>query len=255
MGAPNVVAVTAANAAESSYGYYCFPHDTVNGKRIGSCLGDVFSIKWMEDSDRGFMATETVAQQISKVRREVSKSHVQQFGDSSVIGAEVIGEFEGYNVGNASKLSGAMNSLAILEDGFAHSAVNSRDIDVHLAYSKMQQAVTLQQRREAQTAVASVVGERMALDEKFMRIAMLAVNGDRVKAQAMIDGDLEALGNVGCHVHALEVVVESCGALDDYTMRYSRLFANLCSVANLPNEKIEQAVRAVCSPKKPEVVV
>jgi legumain len=254
--APNVVAVTAANAAESSWGYYCYPHDKVNGKHIGSCLGDEFSIRWMEDSDKGFMATETVAQQISKVRREVSNySHVQQFGDGSVIGAEVIGDFEGSNAGNASKLSGAMNSLAILEDGFAHSAVNSRDIDVHLAYSKMQQAVTLQQRREAQTALASVVGERMALDEKFMRIAMLAVNGDRVKAQAMIDGDLEALGNVACHVEALEVVVESCGALDDYTMRYSRLFANLCSVANLPNEKIEQAVKAVCSPKKPEVVV
>jgi len=49
--APNVVAVTAANAAESSWGFYCPPLDKVNGKSIGSCLGDEFSIKWMEDSE------------------------------------------------------------------------------------------------------------------------------------------------------------------------------------------------------------
>merc|ERR1712025_1389218 len=119
----------------------------------------------------------------------------------------------------------------------------------------MQQAVTLQQRREAQTALASVVGERMALDEKFMRIAMLAVNGDRVKAQAMIDGDLEALGNVACHVQALEVVVESCGALDDYTMRYSRLFANLCNVGSLSVDQIEKAVKAVCSASRHDIMI
>ena len=45
--APNAVAVTAANAKESSWGFYCPPLDKVNGKRIGSCLGDEFSIRWM----------------------------------------------------------------------------------------------------------------------------------------------------------------------------------------------------------------
>merc|ERR1711990_873227 len=42
--APNAFAVTAANPHESSWGFYCPPSDSVNGKEINSCLGDEFSI-------------------------------------------------------------------------------------------------------------------------------------------------------------------------------------------------------------------
>lgn len=41
----NILAVTASNATESSWGTYC--DDPV----IDTCLGDLFSINWMEDSD------------------------------------------------------------------------------------------------------------------------------------------------------------------------------------------------------------
>ena len=40
----NVVAVTAANDQESSWGWYCGWDAVVKGKNIGSCLGDEFSI-------------------------------------------------------------------------------------------------------------------------------------------------------------------------------------------------------------------
>merc|ERR1712093_562095 len=92
--APQAFAVTAANAHESSWGYYCPPLDRVSGKNIGSCLGDEFSIRWMEDSDQANFGSETVGEQVKKVTSEVKKSHVQQFGDSSTIGKEVIGVFE-----------------------------------------------------------------------------------------------------------------------------------------------------------------
>lgn len=47
----NVYAVTAANAHESSWGTYCSPDDKVDGQHVGSCLGDLFSVNWMEDLD------------------------------------------------------------------------------------------------------------------------------------------------------------------------------------------------------------
>lgn len=47
----NIYATTAANPKESSWGYYCSPSDTVQGKHIGTCLGDEYSITWMEDAD------------------------------------------------------------------------------------------------------------------------------------------------------------------------------------------------------------
>lgn len=47
----NVYAVSAANSKESSWGAYCYPDDTINGTHMGSCLGDLFSVNWMEDLD------------------------------------------------------------------------------------------------------------------------------------------------------------------------------------------------------------
>lgn len=44
----NVYAVTAANPYESSWGTYCPPNDVVQGVEINSCLGDLFSVVWME---------------------------------------------------------------------------------------------------------------------------------------------------------------------------------------------------------------
>lgn len=46
-----IYAVSASSPSESSWGTYCPPDDVVNGTEIGSCLGDTFSINWMEDSD------------------------------------------------------------------------------------------------------------------------------------------------------------------------------------------------------------
>jgi legumain len=52
----NIYALSAANAHESSWGTYCSPNDEVDGKRIGSCLGDLFSVNWMEDLDAAVKA-------------------------------------------------------------------------------------------------------------------------------------------------------------------------------------------------------
>ena len=54
----NIYAVTASNTDESSWGTYCPGEEDdnggamVDGVDIDSCLGDLFSVNWMEDSDR-----------------------------------------------------------------------------------------------------------------------------------------------------------------------------------------------------------
>ena len=47
----DVYATTASNAKESSWGTYCGAHDTVDGKQMRTCLGDLYSVNWMEDTD------------------------------------------------------------------------------------------------------------------------------------------------------------------------------------------------------------
>jgi len=47
----NLYALSAANPTESSWAYYCYPDDVINGKHMGTCLGDLFSINFLEDTD------------------------------------------------------------------------------------------------------------------------------------------------------------------------------------------------------------
>lgn len=47
----NIYALSASNSHESSWGTYCSPNDKVKGVSLRTCLGDLFSVNWMENSD------------------------------------------------------------------------------------------------------------------------------------------------------------------------------------------------------------
>jgi legumain len=46
-----IYGMTASNASQSSWASYCGSEAYVDGVNIGSCLGDLFSTNWMEDTD------------------------------------------------------------------------------------------------------------------------------------------------------------------------------------------------------------
>ena len=90
----NIYAVTAANAKESSWGTYCPPQDVVNGKPLNSCLGDLFSVDWLENADTTDLQVETLAVQFEAVKKAATKSHVMQFGNISMT-IEAAASYEG----------------------------------------------------------------------------------------------------------------------------------------------------------------
>lgn len=90
----NVYAITAANAEESSWGTYCPPNDMVHGVEINSCLGDLFSVNWMEDADKSSPSKETLDQQYVRVKNLTAQSHVMRYGDLE-FKSEPVGNFYG----------------------------------------------------------------------------------------------------------------------------------------------------------------
>lgn len=76
----NLYATTAANAYESSWGTYCYPDDVIDGVHINSCLGDLYSVVWMEDSDANDAAVETLSDQFTVVKAKTVQSHVMEYG-------------------------------------------------------------------------------------------------------------------------------------------------------------------------------
>ncbi|XP_031505714.1 uncharacterized protein LOC116267995 [Nymphaea colorata] len=64
-----IYGLSAANPTESSWGTYCSPDDVVNGKHVGSCLGDLFSVNFLEDIDKGLIFDETLLDQFKIVKK------------------------------------------------------------------------------------------------------------------------------------------------------------------------------------------
>merc|ERR1711879_116805 len=180
--APNAKAVTAANAKESSWGWYCAGSgtggDKVDGKEIGSCLGDEFSVRWMEDTEAAVISSETVGQQFAKVQKAVTKSHVQQYGVAS-FDSEPIGNFQGAD-GQLSP-----NTATTVMEG---NGVDSRQVEVHQAYYKVQRATTAVARKAAEQELAAVLARRHSTDMTFRAIASAAMGGDSEKAEEMLEG-------------------------------------------------------------------
>ncbi|EER14286.1 Vacuolar-processing enzyme precursor, putative [Perkinsus marinus ATCC 50983] len=89
---PGQYYVTASNPHESSFATYCPPHDKVANVSLNACLGDLFSVNWMENED-AFSHTgrdETLEQQYHLVKKETNSSqvcfalsHVKKYGDGT----------------------------------------------------------------------------------------------------------------------------------------------------------------------------
>jgi legumain len=90
----NIYGLSASNPSESSWATYCPPNDEVNGKHIGSCLGDEFSVNWMENTEANNPSTYTLQEQFAKVHELTLGSEAMQWGDLSFTGLP-IGTFQG----------------------------------------------------------------------------------------------------------------------------------------------------------------
>ena len=90
----NVYAMTATDAKVSSWGTFCGSDAVVKGKNLGTCLGDLFSVNWMDDTETHDPWTETIGEQFERVKTATTKSPVCEFGDKDLKEMSV-GTFEG----------------------------------------------------------------------------------------------------------------------------------------------------------------
>merc|ERR1712019_265425 len=132
MNVPGVYAVSAASPSESSYGCYCGSQAKVNGRSIGSCLGDLFSVNWMEDSDAKDLTKESLSTQFSIVKEKTAQSHVMQWSDTSFTSDEV-SDFLG-RTGD--------DDLATITGNASASAWSVRQLELRQAYDAYVNAAT-----------------------------------------------------------------------------------------------------------------
>jgi len=233
-----VYVTTASNAVESSWGTYCPPDDMVNGKSIGSCLGDLYSINWMENADAQG-PTETLQAQFTEVRTKTTQSHVMQYGDLSWT-SEPIGNYLGNN--------STFKAQVVTNPSKSSSNVKSQDIPMHLAYYKYlrAEATDFETRMALSKQLQQHLIRRVAVDNYFMDLASAANNVDafslKAKMPVVCDGR--------CCEKLSDVYAAKCGGWDDYSLQYHRVIVNLCaSIDQQPTEadKLVASLNSLCA--------
>jgi len=213
----NIYATTASNAKESSWGTYCPPDDKVNGVDMKTCLGDLYSINWMENADE-VGKNESLADQFTIVKKKTAKSHVMAYGDQSWT-SEPIGNFMGdsSNVGKVGKSTPKRSSVD----------VDSRDIPLHLAYYNYLRAdkSDFEHRQELADALTSEIAYRQQTDLLFYNLAKTVGSEENFFMAAKAPGECECCDKVH------EAIESECGGYTDYSLQYARVVVNLCEVA------------------------
>ncbi|KAL2489633.1 Vacuolar-proCES [Forsythia ovata] len=126
----NIYVTTASNAEESSWGTYCPGMDPPPPPEYITCLGDLYSVAWLEDSESHNLKKETVEQQYQQVKDRTSNyntynagSHVMEYGNRR-IKPEKLYLYQGFDP--------ATENLPPNRIDFNHrmDVVNQRDADI-----------------------------------------------------------------------------------------------------------------------------
>jgi len=242
-----VYAMTASNASLSSWGTYCGTDAVVDGKNIGSCLGDLFSVNWMQDTEANDPSVETLETQYENVKTATTKSPVCKFGDFDFM-SEPIGDFEGVLTSphqHSDSWEGRFKRFAthvvdkttqkakkfidvIRPEQKAHNHVDSRDNKLHFLTEKAMREGT----KEAHEELKAEVEHRMFADDLFTQ---LFPGYHTAEDFEVTDHD--------CLRFTVGAVEDLCGKFSDYSLKYVRSLAYACE--NLSADEIAAKIGQV----------
>ena len=222
-----IYGVTASNASQSSWASYCGSEAMVNGTNIGSCLGDLFSTNWMEDTDKAIagseMASESLSQQYNTVKTETTRSPVLKFGDFSFLD-EGLGEFQGTLDETESSLwtermLSVMPSLFTYKKPETREHVDQRDSNLHYLYNR----VISEGGEEAHADLIAEINLRNMYDSVFAETFPGLMEDDLVYD----------LTDYDCYRFMIDSFEEHCGKANDYGRKYFKYLRHVCVVGDI----------------------
>jgi len=237
---PNVYALSAANPKESSWGVYCGKDAMVNGKNVGSCLGDLFSISWMEDSDAVDISKETLDAQFAKVSTRTNKSQVMQWGEL------------GFKTDEVSDYQGTTDeiSLARTAPGGSATAWSAREIDLRQAYERYASATDAEERLVAGEELQAVLKDQLEVEAAYERFLEIVYPGDASSQEAARIA-IHPADQKECELSTRASFVAN-GDFDSWTgfaMQFHRYIVNVCAdvVGSGANIDLALAAKKACA--------
>nr|ABF00019.1 legumain precursor [Saccharum officinarum] len=247
----NVYATTASNAEESSWGTYCPGEFPSPPPEYDTCLGDLYSVSWMEDSDFHNLRTESLKQQYKLVKDRTAAqdtfsygSHVMQYG-SLELNVQKLFSYIGTNPANDGNTFVEDNSLPSFS-----KAVNQRDADLVYFWQKYRKlADGSSKKNEARKELLEVMSHRSHVDNSVELIGSLlfgSEDGPRVLKAVRAAGE-PLVDDWSCLKSMVRTFEAQCGSLAQYGMKHMRTFANICNAGILPEAVSKVAAQACTS--------
>nr|KYP50231.1 Vacuolar-processing enzyme [Cajanus cajan] len=251
----NIYATTASNASEDSYAYYCPHHYPFPPPEYTTCLGDVYSNAWLEDSDDNDMTKETLQQQYETVRRRTlvgninASSHVTQYGDTK-FSNDFLATFIGAHPASPNGNSTSSGNASSFEPSTTQTKlVKQRDAPLLHLWLELQKAPNgSKEKLEAQKELDDEIAHRKHVDSVFHLIGDLLFGEEnnsstmllhvRPPGQPLVD-------DWDCFKTLIKTYESHCGKLSIYGRKYTRAFANMCN-AGISEEQMVVASSQAC---------
>jgi len=231
----NIFAVTAADPYESSYACY---YDSTRQ----AYLGDVFSVMWMEDSEKENLLRETLHHQFEIVRTETNTSHVEEYGDLDV-GSMHVSDFLGFQISrNSNSFTAELPSVT--------DSVPSHHVPVAILERKLEAAVDPKEKQEIKFQLHRIMKYRRHMENVVTKVLMLATGKDENKVQELKENRYKLrLENFRCYKKLVAAFSEKCFKLSDNPHAFRQLYilANVCGHKKVSTHSIVNAITQVCS--------
>lgn len=228
-----IYATTASSATQSSYACY---YDA----QLGTYLGDLYSVNWMENTDAVDVRTETLQTQFTIVRNLTKLSIVMQYGDLSMQ-SEPIGAFLGFELAHAARAPPPPSHASAPLD-----AIDARDVKLDVLTRQVAQLQMLGDSTallQAQAALASEQAYRAHVTRSIRAVAeqLLGTSG----ADRVLGGRPGVVTEWDCYRGAVDAYEQRCGRFGDFGLKYAYVLANLCQ-ARVSVDAIDAAALSVC---------
>ncbi|XP_042447416.1 vacuolar-processing enzyme gamma-isozyme-like [Zingiber officinale] len=250
----NIYATTAAMATESSYATYCPWTHPALPPGYSVCLGDLYSVSWLEDSDKNDMAKETLEQQYKKIKKRTSVngtynvgSHVMQYGNVRELSSKRLYLYIGYSKphhkGSAAHAY-RQDSLPTINQ----EPIDQRDASLVFFWQNFQRAPEGSARRiEARKQLVEVMEHRSHVDDSIRLVGKLLFGDDRGLEilDAVRPAGQPLVDDWSCLKSMVRSFERYCGSLSQYGMKHMRKFANMCN-AGVKAETMVKVSAEVC---------
>ncbi|KAG4171566.1 hypothetical protein ERO13_A12G217900v2 [Gossypium hirsutum] len=219
----NIYVTTASNAQESSWGTYCPGMEPSPPPEFITCLGDLYSVAWMEDSETHNLKRETIEQHRS-------------------IKAEKLYLYQGFDPA----------SVNFPPNEFSHDmqmeAVNQRDADILFLWHMYKNSEDGSKKKEILKQISETMRHRTHLDGSIDLIGTVLYGPAKgsVILNTIREPSLPLVDDWQCLKSMVRLFETHCGSLTQYGMKHMRAFANICN-SDVSQSSMEEACVAACS--------